>query len=255
MNNWESRGLAQVMDLNWRVTGAGRLLDPVPWAILEQAEGLAGRYDFPFALYNSTPQDKRYRMLYLSTRQGSLAEKLQNKKTPLQFYAQLRASTSNTALDPGLRPSAVTSELQKWLTGHEIIAVEVETDRDLFVVEDARNLAALRKDPGIAGTALEKGVDVDLHAITSDDYGLTQRIGYFVRQIVDEHGKPRFSGILYSSHMGRTWPCLALFDDRISANVVEQQPLTLADPDVQEVLKLFDITVPSALLGAAISSQ
>lgn len=181
-----------------------------------------GRFDDPRG---------EYRVLYASLeRTGSFAETLQQFRPDLATRAAMARLSGSAVPRPEVR-------LTSWAHARVLLTLRLARTARLCDLRNSTNLEHAAN--GVAGDAAGLGIDdLDASHVTGSDRRVTQRVSRWAYDT-------GYDGLLYPSRLATAWTCCALFN-RIRPRVVNREPVAVADPDLLEVSRAFNIRVTSA---------
>jgi len=195
----------------------GRLPNPLDWPPLDKTG--ANRFDDP---------ERRFRVLYAARqRTGCFAETLALFRPSLELLAETG--------DPADISGAVSAG---FLRARGTVAFRLRPGRWLDV-RQVGTLEAIRASFGVR--LREFGLaDVDLGGLCGPTRAFTQAVAGWAYEA-------GYDGIVYASRLGTSFECWALFDAAHVEPVGPITPLSLDDPDLQAVARVFALQLPATL--------
>jgi hypothetical protein len=203
----------------WRI---GRGPDPLDWPPRRPNAG-HGRFD---------DARSEFRTLYAAERrQTCFIETLAGFRASLEWIEaarRVRAAVPTVAVSPGAIPSS-------WLQSRLIGRLRPMPDQRWLDLRSLESRIALRYE--LAGELIARGLtDFDLSDALSRERAMTQRAARWAYET-------GYSGIAYTSRFGCPYNCWVLFE-RATFVVDVVESINRADPDLLEVVRLFDLQLP-----------
>ena len=205
----------------------GRVVDSMRPSFLDPAQAnephMGNRYD-----------NEHCGVIYLGTTPECCYAETLARFRPKPDLARLVAEDWKHFMLPGNIPA-------DWRERRRLVKAEVHPSEVFIDVEAIETREYLRKELALGLSAL--GVDdLDVSDIRSGDRRIGRLISAWAYQQVDDQGTALYAGIRYLSRLSSAWECWAAFDD-IVVTRAEATEIGVADPALQEVCRLFKLTV------------
>jgi hypothetical protein len=190
-----------------------------------------GRFDDPAGRVGVQPH-RRFQTLYFAgDPAGAFAEVIS------RFRPDLAVQSALSGLKPV--PGVVPAE---WRAIRRLGVTTIVSSGEFVDIGNARTLATLRRM--LASTALRLDIpDVDLSALTGPARQLTQEAARYVYEQRTKDGHPRYTGIRYTSRLGRAWECWAIFADRLEHRILRVDPIGARHVGLVEAARLLGLRV------------
>jgi RES domain len=131
---------------------------------------------------------------------------------------------------------------QEWRQRRTAVRVQVVDPNWRFLdVETSATVQHLRRVLALGLSALGLD-DLDISDVRGRDRRITRLISSWAFHATDDEGAVRFGGIRYKSRLDSDWECWAVFHD-VELIAVETRPLLKATPELQEVARLYGLTI------------
>ena len=137
-----------------------------------------------------------------------------------------------------MAPGSVPAE---WRQRRVAVKVRFPGPLQFVDLESAESIEVLRKKLGHRLAVLGHD-DLDLSVVKGPDRQITRLISHWIYSEADEAGRPLYAGIRYLSRLDSGWECWAAFED-VEMEEVIRQPILRTEPRLQNVAKLFGLTV------------
>lgn len=129
-----------------------------------------------------------------------------------------------------------------WRLQRSVAEIKVDGALPFLDVEDPGTQDYLSEVLHSRLVALGYTDNLDFSDVCNRDRRLSRAIAQYAYTATDEDSRPVYSGIRYSSRLNPAWECWAVFDGT-PHELVEERAIELHDTDLQEVAKIWNLTL------------